>query len=136
MPVLQLEKPLKTSAAGQYLGYSLEQLRLAHYLFRVPDGDSVSLEYLDDVAVHRADRAVLLGQCKIALVGNPIADKSEELWNTFANWADLCAAGTVNAATTDFRIYVTPSKAGALVSAIHTATDANAAQVLANIKKL
>ena len=136
MSVLELKKPLKTSAAGQYLGYSLQQLRLSHHLFRVPDGDAVSLEYLDDVAVHRANGTFLLEQSKSALVGNPASDKSEELWKTFANWADLCFAGTVDPTTTDFRIYVTPAKTGALVGAIHAASQGDAHQVLAKIKKL
>lgn len=61
MSLLELEKPLKTAAAGQYLGYSLQQLRLCHHLLKAPDGDTVSLEYLDDVAVHRSDGTFLLG---------------------------------------------------------------------------
>lgn len=136
MSLLELEKPLKTSAAGQYLGYSLQQLRLCHHLFRAPDGDAVSLEHLDDVAVHRADGSLLLEQSKSALAGNPASDKSEELWKAFANWAELCSADTVDPATTDFRLYVTPAKSGGLVNAIHAATKAEADQVLAKIKKL
>lgn len=136
MSVLELKKPLKTSAAGQYLGYSLQQLRLAHHLFRALDGDAVSLEYLDDVAVHRANGTFLLEQSKSALVGNPMSDRSEELWKTFANWAELCVDGTVEAATTDFRLYVTPAKTGTLVGAIHAASETDADQVLAKIKKL
>jgi hypothetical protein len=44
MSLLELEKPLKATAAGQYLGYSLQQLRLCHHLFKTADGDRVSLE--------------------------------------------------------------------------------------------
>jgi hypothetical protein len=136
MSVLELEKPLKTSAAGQYLGYSLQQLRLCHHLFRIPDGDVVSFEYLDDVAVHRTDGTFLLEQSKSSLVGNPASDRSEELWKAFANWADLCSTGTINPATTDFRLYVTPAKSGTLVTAIHAASKTQAEQVIAKIKKL
>lgn len=136
MSVLELEKPLKTSAAGQYLGYSLQQLRLCHYLFRVPDGDVISFEHLDDVAVHSANGSVLLEQSKSALVGNPASDKSEELWKAFANWAELCAAEKVDPVTTDFRLYVAPAKSGRLVSAIHAADAAQAEQVLAKIRTL
>jgi hypothetical protein len=136
MSILTLEKPLKTSAAGQYLGYSLQQLRLCHHLFKVPDGDMVSFELLDDVAVHRGDGTLLLEQSKSALVGNPVSDKSEELWKTFTNWAELCAAGTVDPATTDFRLYVTPVKTGGLVSAMHAADSAQAQQVIPKINKI
>jgi hypothetical protein len=137
MSLLELEKPLKATAAGQYLGYSLQQLRLCHHLLKAPDGDTVSLEYVDDVAVHRADGALLLEQSKSALTGNPAADRAEDLWKTFANWADLCVARTVNAKTTDFRLYVTPVKAGALVGQLHAAmADESVAAALQKIKKL
>jgi len=137
MSLLELEKPLKATAAGQYLGYSLQQLRLCHHLLRAPDGDTVSLEYVDDVAVHRSNGTLLLEQSKSALSGNPAADRAEDLWKTFANWADLCAEKTIEAATTEFCLYVTPLKTGALVGELHSATDAGAvAVVLAKIKKL
>lgn len=137
MSLLELEKPLKTTAAGQYLGYSLQQLRLCHHLLKTPDGNTVSLEYVDDVAVHRSDGTLLLEQSKSALTGNPAADRAEDLWKTFANWADLCAAGTVDAKTTDFRLYVTPVKTGLLVGQLHAAAAAESvAAALLKIKKL
>jgi hypothetical protein len=137
MSLLELEKPLKATAAGQYLGYSLQQLRLCHHLLKVPGGDTVSLEYVDDVAVHRSNGTLLLEQSKSALTGNPAADRAEDLWKSFANWADLCISGTIDPKTTDFRLYVTPIKTGALVGQLHAATAAEAVSTaLAKIKKL
>ncbi len=104
--------PVKSSAAGQYLGYSLQQTRLCHHLFKALDGERVSLEFLDDVALHRANGTILLEQAKSALSGNPITDRADDLWKTLANWADICSEGKVNVKTTDFRLYVTPIKAG------------------------
>lgn len=137
MSLLEIEKPLKTTAAGQYLGYSLQQLRLCHHLLKAPDGDTVSLEYLDDIGVHRADGTLLLEQCKSALTGNPVADRAEDLWKSFANWSDLCASGKIDPSTTDFRLYVTPVKAGDLVRQLHGATEKEAIKAaLAKTKKL
>jgi hypothetical protein len=137
MSLLEIDKPLKATAAGQYLGYSLQQLRLCHHLFKAPDGDMVSLEYVDDVAVHRSDSTLLLEQSKSALTGNPAADRAEDLWKTLANWADLCAEGAVDPTTTDFRLYITPAKTGALVGHLHAAATAEGvAEVLAKIKRL
>ncbi len=46
-------------------------------------------------------------------------------------------AGTVDATATDFRLYVTPVEAAALVGQLHTATTKEAvAAALARIKKL
>ncbi len=55
----------------------------------------------------------------------------------FANWADLCAAGTVDVNMTDFRLYVTPAKTGTLVSRLHAANAAEpVATALLMIKEL
>ncbi|TPE59746.1 hypothetical protein FJQ54_12470 [Sandaracinobacter neustonicus] len=137
MSLVELEKPLKTSAAGQYLGFSLQQLRACFHLFSAADGDSVSLEGLDDVAVHRADGSLLLEQDKSTLTGNPAADKAVDLWKTFANWATLCTDKMIDPAKTDFRLFITPAKTGALVAEMSAATTAAAcATVLAKIGKL
>ncbi|MGO6926134.1 ABC-three component system protein [Rhizobium ruizarguesonis] len=137
MTVVELEKPLKTSAAGQYLGFSLQQLRLTYYLLRVPDGDHVSLEYLDDVAVHLANGSLLLEQCKSALSGNPAADRSVDLWKTFANWSSLCKDGVVDIHSTSFHYYVTPMKTGGIVKQMSAAEDSSeVAGAIARLKKL
>ena len=136
MSLAELNLPAKTAAPGQYLGFSLQQVQLCHHLLRVPDGTSVSLEYLDDVAVHRADGSQLLEQAKSALSGNPASDRSEELWKTFANWADQCDDG-LDPATTDFHLYVTPAKIGELVTALHSAVSTEAvAAVLGRVEAL
>jgi hypothetical protein len=136
MSITELEKPLKSSAAGQYLGYSLEQVRFCHHLLRVPDGDHVSLELLDDVAIHRADGSYLLEQSKSNLASNPATDRSKVLWKTFANWADLCADNIVNVQTTDFHLYITPPNAGDLVQRMHAVTTRQlVAEVLAAVKR-
>lgn len=129
MAVAQLEKP-KTSVPGQYLGYALQPVRLCFHLLDAPVDAQVSLEHLDDVAVHYADGTHLLEQTKSALSGNPASDRSVELWKAMANWADLCVAGTVDGASTRFRYYVTPKASGALVERLNAAPDAAAASVL------
>lgn len=137
MSLVELEKSPKSAAAGQYLGFSLQQLRACFHLFSAADGDSVSLEHLDDVAVHRADGSLLLEQDKSTLTGNPAADKAVDLWKTFANWATLCTDKTIDPAKTDFRLFITPAKTGALVAEMSAATTAAAcATVLAKIAKL
>lgn len=133
MSVAELDRP-KTSAPGQYLGYALQPVRLCHHLLSVSDNSSVSLEYLDDVAVHAPGGGLLLEQAKSALFGNPATNRSSELWKTLANWADLCVAGMVQATQTRFSYYVTPMKTGPLVQAMHGATNqAAATKMLKNI---
>ncbi|MBB4231018.1 ABC-three component system protein [Rhizobium mongolense] len=92
----------------------------------------MSLEQLDDIAIHDASGGLILEQSKSALSGNPASDKSAELWKTLANWASL--PSSLFDATTAFRFYVTPLKLGDLVHALHDANDP--AKAVALLKKL
>jgi len=137
MSLIQTEPIARNVAPGQYLGYSLQQVRLCHYLLRVPDSDRVSLEYRDDVAVHRGNGGLVLEQCKSSLGRNPVSDRSEALWKTFANWADLCASGEIEPSQTEFILYVTPVNAGNIVTALNEASSDTAVRdMLARIKTL
>lgn len=115
--------PVKHSAAGPYLGFALQPVRLCYHLLRSPSDSSVSLEYLDDVAVHYADGTVLLEQCKSALAHNPISDWSDDLWKTIANWLDAAETHMVDGTKTSFQLYVTPPKTGKLSGAMRAAVD-------------
>lgn len=97
----------KHSAAGQYLGYALQPVRLCFHLLNAPSGASVSLEHLDDVAVHLVGAEVVLEQSKSALKQNPISDWAADLWKSLANWLSFMAAGEIDPATSHFRLYVT-----------------------------
>jgi len=121
---------VKHAAAGPYLGFALQPVRLCYHLLSAPRGASVSLEYLDDVAVHYADGTLLLEQCKSGLAQNPISDWAEDLWKTLANWLDLVATAKVDGAKTAFQLYVTPSKRGTLSAAMHAAADMSAVDAL------
>ncbi|MEZ0000939.1 ABC-three component system protein [Sinorhizobium fredii] len=124
---------LKTSVPGQYLGYGLQPVRLCYHLMSVGTGCRVSLEQLDDIAIHDPSGGLVFEQSKSALSGNPAADKSPELWKTLANWASL-PTSLLDAATA-FRFYVTPFKTGNLVHELHDAKDGvKAASLLKKFK--
>lgn len=121
---------VKHAAAGPYLGFALQSVRLCYYLLSSPRDSRVSLEYLDDVAVHYEDGTLLLEQCKSALAHNPISDWSDDLWKTVANWLDAVATQKVDGAKTSFQLYVTPPKPGKLSAAMHAAGDAKTVETL------
>lgn len=121
---------VRHAAAGPYLGFALQPVRLCYYLLSSPRDASVSLEYLDDVAVHHADGTLLLEQCKSALAHNPISDWSDDLWKTVANWLDAVGTQKVDGAKASFQLYVTPPKPGKLSAAMHAAADAKAVEAL------
>jgi hypothetical protein len=115
-------KSSKYSAPGQYLGYALQPVRLCYHLLNCPAGAFVSLEHTDDVSVHYADGHQILEQTKSALKQNPISDWADDLWKTIANWLTGIKGGDVDAASSEFRLYVTPVHHGALATALSLAT--------------
>ncbi|MCP1768656.1 ABC-three component system protein [Bradyrhizobium japonicum] len=137
MNQVKIQSTRKTTAPGQYLGYSLQQLRLCHHLLRLKADYQVSLELLDDIAVHTPCGRLLLEQCKSVSSTNAVADRAIDLWKTFANWADLCKQKKINAAETDFRLYVTPDASPALAAELSNAkTSDSIAVALEKIKKI
>ena len=76
MSQVQTQTTRKTTAPGQYLGYSLQQLRFCHHLLRKKANYEVSLELLDDIAVHTLGEPLLLEQCKNVTSTNAIADRA------------------------------------------------------------
>lgn len=119
---------LKTSVPGQYLGYGLQPVRLCFFLLNEGVGCKVSLEQLDDIAVHDTTGGLIFEQSKSALSGNPTSDRSAELWKALSNWAELPAS--LIAAAVAFRYYVTPLKSGNLIDELHHADDTPKAAVL------
>jgi hypothetical protein len=114
-------KALKHVAPGPYLGFALQPVRLCFHLLTCAPGAKVSLEYLDDVAIHHVDGNVTLEQTKSALKQNPITDWSDELWKAFANWLDGIALGKLIADKSRFQLYVTPVKQGEWAQALSNA---------------
>lgn len=138
MSLPTLPKAAKSSAPGQYLGFSLQQVRLCYYLLSVPDGIAVSLEQIDDVGIHLPDGTTLFEQAKSTLSGkNPASNKSEEMWKTFGNWAETCTDSGIDPSTSKFRYYVSYAKPGALITEISKADDpVEVKKVLLKVKKL
>lgn len=139
MATIDKQLDSKTSGAGTapgpYLGFSLQPVRLCARLLSAPAGDSASTECLDDVAIHRSDGTHLLEQDKSALSHNPISDWAPDLWKTFANWLETTKRLQLDPAKTDYVLYVTPVKAGAIVTALTQArTTEQVEEIVATLK--
>ncbi|WP_407120379.1 ABC-three component system protein [Bradyrhizobium sp. STM 3561] len=130
----------KHAAPGPYLGFALQPVRLCYHLLTCPGGAHVSLELLDDVAVHYADGSLALEQTKSALRQNPLSDWAADLWKAIANWLDSAASGAIDPKKCQFQIYVSPFHTGSLAAALNDCnSDADveelAAAVASNFKK-
>jgi hypothetical protein len=111
-------KAVSHAAPGPYLGFALQPLRLCYHLLTCPKGAQVSLEYLDDVAIHNPDNTFILEQTKSALKQNPLSDWAVDLWKTLSNWLDGVSSGKIVPEKTEFRIYVTPTRTGTWAKAL------------------
>lgn len=103
-------KKAKGSAAGQYLGYALQPVRLFFHLLTCPSDSFVGLEYVDDISVHVGDKVILAEQCKSALTGNPTSNWSVDFWKTIANWIDNSTSGLITAEARESRCMSFPRK--------------------------
>ncbi len=131
------ESKAPATAAGQYLGYSLQPTLLAIRLRKAAEGSACSLEVLDDVAEQAEDGTTHLIQSKSALTDNPVADRAVSLWKTLYNWLELANLGLINPDTTTFEIYVSRPVNGDLVERFHKAsTDTAAIQALTSARDL
>jgi hypothetical protein len=91
-------------------------------------GSKISLENLDDVAIHHKSGSFVLEQSKSALSGNPASNKSVELWKALSNWAVL--PKQIFDSVDLFRYYVTPLKGGDIIHELNDAKDARKAALL------
>jgi hypothetical protein len=80
---------------------------------------------------------MLIEQCKSSVVGdkNPVSNSSLQLWKTFANWAEHCLKHGIDPDQCVFRLYVTPSNTGPLVTLMDAAkVDKDALAALKKVK--
>lgn len=118
-----------STAAGQALGYLLQETVLTHRLLSAKPGDLLSLELLEDVAVHNAAGVPHeLVQSTSTAANNPVADRDPKLWKTLFNWISLVKQLGFDPSRIRFVLYVSTPVAGPLVNALTAAADPMAAQ--------
>ena len=87
---------MNSIAPGQFLGYTLQLPRALYHLLKSGPGDKVSIEVLSDVATSKLNGLVISEEDKSSIVGNPITNRSIDLWKTFSNWIDAINSGVID----------------------------------------
>jgi hypothetical protein len=103
------------SAAGQYLGYSLQTTRFLAKLLDSGSEQTVSLEIFEDVGIESPDGHKVAEQDKSTQSNNPVSDRAVELWKTFNNWIDAVSSGQLAPDKTVFELYVSCPNSGEIV---------------------
>jgi hypothetical protein len=96
---------MSSNAPGQLLGFSIQFPRALFHLLRSGPGDRVSIEMLGDVSTTYYDGSVLTEEDKSSVTGNPVTDRSSDLWKTFFNWVQNILSGAFQLEHTQFLLY-------------------------------
>ncbi|RLA48086.1 MAG: hypothetical protein DRR06_00625 [Gammaproteobacteria bacterium] len=121
---------MNSDAPGQLLGYTIQFPRALLHLLRAGPGDVVGVEVLGDVSTKRFDGTAISEEDKSSIRGNPVTDKSENLWKTFYNWARSIEQGDLEVARTSFILFANKSGRRGLVDDFHEVKDITSAEVV------
>jgi hypothetical protein len=126
---------MKSNAAGQLLGYTLQYPRGLYHLLTGGPGDLVCIEELGDVATLKPNSDVIAEEDKSSIVENPLTDKSTDLWKTFSNWINLIDVQNLDVTKMKFVLYCNNSGREGIVNLFNTAHNSHDAQSAINDAK-
>lgn len=112
---------MKSNAPGQLLGFSMQFPRALYHLLRSGPKDVVCVEVLGDVATLKSNGELLAEEDKSSIVGNPLTDKSTDLWKTFSNWIEAINSGFIDVDKTKFLLYSNQSGRKGIVNRFNSA---------------
>jgi hypothetical protein len=127
---------MKSNAPGQLLGYTLQLPRALYHLLRCGPGDVVCVEVLGDVSTHTSDSNVITEEDKSSIVGNPLTDRSTDLWKTFSNWIEAINNGDLDVRKTKFILYCNQSGRRSIVDEFSSAQNQPDAQKAIDYAKI
>jgi hypothetical protein len=96
---------MKSNAAGQLFGYSLQFPRALLRLLQAEIDAKVGIEVCGDVAVFFPEGITLTEEDKSSLLRNVLTDTSINLWKTFYNWINAVNNKELNQKTDRFILY-------------------------------
>ena len=127
---------MTANAPGQFLGYAIQIPRALVHLLKSGPGDSIAIELLGDVARKITDGHLVTEEDKSSIVGNPLTDRSNELWKTFFNWVTATNDGQLKLEGTTFIIYCNAKGRPGFVNLFDAVKDEEQAkQAIAKVKE-
>jgi len=116
---------------GQLLGFSLQVTRFLSRLITAPPGSFVSLEVFDDVGIEYPGGSRTGEQDKsITGDGNPIANRSVDLWKTFGIWVDAAHTGELPPNNSIYTIYISRPLSGDIANKFSAANSIEESKVV------
>jgi hypothetical protein len=96
---------MKSNAAGQLFGYSLQFPRALLRLLQSSMGAKIGVEVCGDVSVFFPEGIILSEEDKSSLSRDVLTDTSINLWKTFYNWITAISEKELNAEMDKFILY-------------------------------
>lgn len=112
---------MKSNAPGQLLGFSMQFPRALYHLLRSAPKDVVCVEVLGDVATFTSGGELRSEEDKSSIVGNPLTDRSTDLWKTFSNWIEAIINEDFDVERTQFVLYCNQSGRQGIVNKFSSA---------------
>lgn len=112
---------MKSNAAGQLLGFSMQFPRALCHLLRCSPKDVVCIEVLGDVATITSEGKLISEEDKSSVVSNPLTNRSVDLWKTFSNWIEAIIDGEIDVEKTKFVLYCNQSGREGIVTKFSSA---------------
>ncbi|TYS13249.1 hypothetical protein FZC78_22015 [Rossellomorea vietnamensis] len=97
------------NAPGQLLGYSMQFPRALYHLLTSEPGDVICVEVLGDVSSEDNKGNIITEEDKSSINGNPVTDRSTDLWKTFYNWLVTIQEGDLKVESSKFILYCNQS---------------------------
>jgi hypothetical protein len=112
---------MKSNAPGQLLGFAIQFPRALYHLLKSAPGDVVCVEVLGDVATLTSEGQLHTEEDKSSIIGNPLTDRSTDLWKTFSNWIKSINNGDFVIEKTKFILFCNQSGRSAIINKFNIA---------------
>ena len=122
---------------GQFLGFSLQVTRFIYRLLTAKQDSYISLEVFDDVGGEYPGNILIAEQNKsVTANGNPISNRSIDIWKTFSNWINAAETGELPPIRSSYVIYVSKQLRGNIAQHFSEANTLDLAKIAFNYARL
>jgi hypothetical protein len=131
------EKVKNTHVPDKVYSYTLQVNHMLYELIDAGEGDVISIEALDDIALHKIDGSIEVQQVKSVLSkNNPVSDRARDFWKTFYNWLIAVKTGELFLPKTKFKLFVTADRTDYIVEKFNSANTLEQAKQALNEAKV
>ncbi len=119
---------MTSDSPGQFLGSVIQLPRALYRLLLCKQQEAVCVEYLGDVSTLKQNGDLITEEDKSSIVGNPLTNKSTNLWKTFYNWITRIKSGEIQIEKTYFILFANRKGNLGIVNSFNDAINATTAK--------